>query len=270
MASRHCRRLHRCQGAPTLCSGALGGCDRHQGVHPGCLRAQGSLPPPPRVAQAGTGGLLLQQGDEAGVAFSSSSATTWGTSGVAQTHAAPTCLRSGRPGGLALQGPRSQEGLGRARGGQSTQRARVPSGEEGGVRCLSIAITPRLPFSVTSPGPSAPRSHGWRSWKERLGSWRSDTHHSGRNIQSAHTGYPAGEQAPHAAHAPRPPVLAWALGSRTWGTQSARASLREGRKRPEETPEAGGGEGNTGHHSRGTLWLSSPPRVLQASLHTPF
>lgn len=119
--------------------------------------------------------------------ISSSSATTWGTSGVAQTHAAPTCLRSGRPGGLALQGPRGQEGLGRARGGQSTQRARVPSGEEGGVGCLSIAITPRLPFSVTSPGPSAPRSHGWRSWKERLGSWRSDTHHRGRNIQSAHT-----------------------------------------------------------------------------------
>ena len=84
--------------------------------------------------------------------ISSSSATTWGTSGVAQTHAAPTCLRSGRPGGPALQGPRGQEGLGRARGGQSTQRARVPSGEEGGVGCLSIAITWLVPKASPPPG----------------------------------------------------------------------------------------------------------------------
>lgn len=169
--------------------------------------------------------------------ISSSSATTWGTSGVAQTHAAPTCLRSGRPGGPALQGPRGQEGLGRARGGQSTQRARVPSGEEGGVGCLSIAITWLVPKASPPPGspfqsrPQGPQHHGHTAGGAGKSTWdhgEAIPTTASKHSECAHTGYPAGEQGPHAAHAPRPPVLAWALGSRTWGTQSARAKPQGG------------------------------------------
>ena len=60
-------------------------------------------------------------------------------------------------------------------------------------------------LAYTSPGPSAPWSHGWRSWKERLGSWGSESPAQGsRHPECVHTGHPAGEQAPRAAHAPRP------------------------------------------------------------------
>ena len=92
-----------------------------------------------------------------------------------------------------------------------------------------------------------------------------------RNIQSVHTRA--------TQRASRAPMLLTLRAPLSWPGPLAAAhgapkvpgpSLREGRKRPEETPEAGGGEGNTGHHRRGTLWPSSPPRVLQASLHTPF